>query len=364
VHTDVTATDASGPPDSGADAEREEARLTELALALVGDDQFWPAAQTFARLVVLTGATPASDIHRQSLASTFEDLGWYRSSAHQLRQVVDHSPVEEHRARALSQLERLREVVAENDADVRLRTLQFECALEWARRRTENVFELERLGKLTVSAVDSPQGVDVAGRALSILGPAHEEHPGSVDIGRGVLACHLSLGNRDGAEQVLQRLEALEPEDVDLKRIAADLAAGVASPAVGGAPHTVPHLVEMVAHGLSGDDDPGLQSAALSDLKDISERWPHDSDAVFAYAFGLVAADRADALVALLPRLLACERPEQTFHYNLAQLYVFGGDRQQGKDHLVLASRYAVTDTEREEVDDLAGRLGLETADG
>jgi len=359
----VTAGDRLSPPDGGPDFEQEEARLNELALALVGDEQFWPAAQTFARLAVLTNGQPSCDIHRRSLASAFEDLGWYLSSEHQLRRVIDESSVEEHREGCRDQLEHLSEVVAEHDADVRMRTLQFECALERAQERTEEVAELERLARLTVHAVDSAHGVEVAHRVMPIVGAAFEEHPGSVDIGRGILSCILAVGDHAQADELLQRLEALEPEAADLTKIAGDLAAGVSSPSVGFAPPEVGYLVGIVSDGLSGDDDLTMRAAALSDLRDIGDRWPHDSNAVFAYAFGLLAAGLPVELSAQLPRLVKFERPNQTYHYNMLQLCAAGGDQQQAKHHVTLACRYAVTDEERVEVDEIVQRFELENGD-
>jgi hypothetical protein len=166
------------------------------------------------------------------------------------------------------------------------------------------------------------------------------------------------LGDRDGAEDILTRLDDLEPESSAVRGMAERLAAGLPSPPVPPMVTDVWRLVQLAGPGAAGLGDDRLRRAALADLRATAARWPHDATCAFAFAAGLLAAGDVSKLRAQVDRLATFERPEQTFHYNLTQLLAGAGEQERARHHLRLALEYATTDTERAEVRELEDRYG------
>jgi len=335
-----------------------ESDLNQYGIALVDEGQYMPAAAVFGLLVVMADDHSRCGVYRRSLASTMEDLGWYCCSAYHLQRAREQTTSEELRDGCAEQLERLAAITTEADLGTRLRELQLDCCLERIDRGVDGLDDVERLARLVQQSADVNAERVTTAAVAECLATAVREHPGSADLLHGLLHCRLVLGELDGAEDILTRLDDLEPESSVVLGMAERLAAGLRSPPVPPTVADVWRLVQLAGSGAAGLGDDRLRRAALADLRATAARWPHNATCAFAFAFGLLAAGDVRELRAQVDRLAIFERPEQTFHYNIIQLLAGAGEQERARHHVQLALEYATTDTERAEVRELEDRYG------
>ena len=103
-------------------------------------------------------------------------------------------------------------------------------------------------------------------------------------------------------------------------------------------------LLETVTRG-------GPQAhAALNSLRQLVLRHPDNEYYRHALMFGLMANN--DLAEALTQAEMLAGRPDPTHerHFNVAQAFWFGGDRQRAHEHFALAHELAETDEERQDV--------------
>lgn len=324
--------------------------MTDLALAYIHARRFSQAAVMFEQLVRMTAAFAESGVHRRSLASTYEDLEWFQCSRYHLTKVVAECPAEELRLGCQNQLEHLDAVIADRDAEVDLRRLQLERALERAEHGDTDVAALERVARTIVAFLEVTPDHTCTRRARTLLCRGTEDHPNSAELLRGLLHCCLILGD-ESPDRLLQRLEELEPESTEMTHISAHLATGRRGFPV---PEVARHAWSLLRL-LSPDDpsaqlaDPGIEAAALGDMRSFAEHYPYDMNCAMAYAFGLVTAGQLTELGTYLPQIATLEQPSHTFHFNYGQLLVASGDRLLGSQHLARSLELATTDKDRED---------------
>ena len=332
--------------------------LNQLALACASAGRVSAAAPMWRHIVRTTPDSLASDVSRFSLATAYNQLGWYACSRHQFAQVAEHSREDELREKSRAQLEMLDEERAQSDEHAAWRRLQLARAIERIERGEATAAAAARLSRVVRAGLDTDPMHEQTRRAAEFLADAVREHPGDPELLRGLLYCQLSLAD-DGHKETLRALEALEPASEELASIAAAFAAERPVIPVPDTVRYLPELVELVA---DAPDDPAddLGVPALEDLRSFAERFPRHHDCSAAYGFGLARAGATEELRSHLGHFATLEQPTHVFHFNYGRLLALVGEHAQAQRHLRLALELADSEVDREdaqtELHKLAGR--------
>lgn len=90
--------------------------------------------------------------------------------------------------------------------------------------------------------------------------------------------------------------------------------------------------------------------AALSALQQLMLRHPTDDYYRQTLMFALLASDDTPAAITQAEILERLPNPTHERHFNIAQAFWFGGQRERAHEHFALAHELAITDEERQDV--------------
>jgi len=327
--------------------------VNQLALACVQLRRFRPAAELWEQLLEATPPSPAADVYRMSLATTYDDLGFSALSHHHFRYLVERGTTDQLRHIGTDQLERLDEEEADGRVQAELRQQRFVLALRRAESAGDLV-DLETLGTLLPEIIHGEPSLDRISRVRRLLEAAEQKYPYSAAVLLGLLFATDELGDQPAYDRVKCRLEELVDNGAAIA-LSGDTSAMAARVARGTPAEAAPHLFR-----LAQESDPDVAEAAAEDLEVLANSNPRDSNSVFAYGFMLVAQGRRADLRAQLERLLALEEPTHHYHFNAGQLFMLAGDADRGRRSLRLSLELARTEEDVADAREKLAAFGID----
>jgi tetratricopeptide (TPR) repeat protein len=325
----------------------------ELALAYVSIRSFRAAAELWEQLLEAAAGEPEADVHRMSLATAYDDLGFDALSRYHYRHLSIHGCTEELRSIGVDQIDRLDHEAEAAQNLHRQRQQEFSNALQRA-HAVGDLVDIERLAVLLPEVVGEEPSIDRIREIRDLLERSHRSYPFSASLLSGLLVCCEALDDEAGFERFNRLLAnvlsmgAVKKLPIDTQQLAVRLARGSPRDAA-------LHLLRL-AQSSGGD----LADAAASDLQKLIAEHPRDSTCVFAYGFLLLGRGQLADLGAYLDRIVQFEQPTHFYHFNAGQLFMAVGDTERGRRSLLLALRFASTDEDAADAREQLDMYGIE----
>ncbi|HEY0464060.1 MAG TPA: hypothetical protein VGC79_07620 [Polyangiaceae bacterium] len=285
----------------------------------------------------------ARDADRLSLAIAYSQVEQIALARHHLLHLVEHSESAPMREDARRQLEYYDAWLGLGPLDQELARLQEASLRERCEAPDASAALYVRLARFWLRRGRMDGDPSSYPQVARLLEGARRHFPLEPAILEILISCYLRDDPEGMLDETMRELDRVDPDSDILKALS-----GVDEVTPSTRAQVASRVDALFAQATQGE--PASRHSALQGLRQIVANTPQNPAYREAYAFALLANDEhAQALEQA--RLLARGAGEgHAVHFNIGQIFWFAGDAERGRKHLDLASRYATSPEEQEEV--------------